>query len=159
MYDEALLQQIRDYLRQHGGTYTTAALRERLIRDGVPAGAVDQVLSEPQGSPYLGPPPPPAATQSRWNAKVFFAVLVLSVVVNLLVAGGALALAIQTNNGASFLVIPAALVAEIAAAVVYARKNTSVTVALVVALALSPVIAGVLLLGACLVFFAVLSQA
>jgi hypothetical protein len=158
MYDEALLQQIRDYLNQNRGTYTIEALRERLIRDGVPARAVDQVLAEPQPA-YGGPPPQPPASASRWNAKVFFAVLVLSVVVNLLVGGGALALAIQVNNGAPFLLVPAALVAEIAAAVVYARKNTSVTVALVVALALSPVIAGVLLLGACIAIFAALSQA
>src|SRR6185369_8051265 len=96
--------------------------------------------------------------QSRWNAKVFFAVLVLSVVVNLLIAGGSFALCVWADNGAPFLLVPVALVGEIAAAVIYARKNTSVTVALVVALALSPIIAGVLLLGACFVLFAVLSQ-
>ena len=159
MYDEALLQQIRDYLRQNGATYTTAALRERLIRDGVPAGAVDQVLAESQGSPYLGPAPQMApASRSPWSVKTFFGVLVASVVVNLAVGGGTCLLAAWANNGSPFILAALAIVAEVVAAVVYARKNTSVTVALVVALAMTPVVAFVLLLGACLVFFIVLGN-
>ena len=154
MYDERLLNQIREYVRQNRAAYTLDALRARMLRDGVPAEAIDHVLAEQQGSPYLGPAPEaaPGAAPSRFPILVFFGILALSVFVNIVVLIGAGFLSAEVNNSlAFFLVCGLAAVGEIVAAVAYAKKNPTVTVAIVVALAVTPIVIGALLLGACVV--------
>ncbi len=152
-YDEELLNRIREYVRQNMGTYTPEALRDRLIRDGAPAEAVDRVISETRGSPYYGPPPvpmPPASPARPLRASIVLLVITAGIVVNLAVAAGALFLAIQFNSALPWILCPLAVAAEIAGAIAYGRKSPSVTVGLVVGLVLTPIVAVVLLLGACI---------
>jgi hypothetical protein len=154
MFDEELLARIRAYIRTYEATFTHEALRERLIHDGAPAEAVDLVLAEMRRPPYLGPPAPGApGTEgpARWSARRFFGVVVLCVVANLVVIAAAGGLAAWAESGTVFGVVGlVGLVAEIAAIAVYAKRNDSVTaVGLVVALCLTPVVVGVLLVGAC----------
>jgi hypothetical protein len=154
MYDDVLLERIRDYLRANQATYTLEALRERLVADGAPPDAVDRVIAEMRASPYYGPAPAGASAvvpDSRWNVKKFFAVLAGVTTLNVLGVAGAAALSFATESAWAFGAVGLlALAAEIAAAVVYAKKNTTVTVALVVAIVLTPVVVGVLLAGACI---------
>jgi hypothetical protein len=150
MNDDPLRGQVREYIRQNRDRYTVEALRARLVGDGVPAEVVDEVLAETEGSPYLGPPAfsaPPAAR--RWSPLRIFLVVLGSLVLNLGVGGGVLALGLYTESIVPVLIAPLVVAAEIAAAVVYARRDHSVSLGIALGLVATPVAAAVLPLGFC----------
>jgi hypothetical protein len=153
MHDDVLLEQIRAYIRQYRATYTTDALRARLVADGAPADAVDAVIAELSQTPYYGPTPESAtgAPEKKWGYGRFFLVLGVSVLVNVCVIVGAFALAFQFSSGAPIFggLCLIAAAAEVALAVKYAKTNSAVTAGLIVAICLTPVAIGVLLLGVC----------
>jgi hypothetical protein len=159
MHDEALLEQIRAYFRQHRATYTLDALRERLIRDGAPPDAVGQVLVEmsgqpqpPPGSPYLGPAPTaPATGGTPWSFKTIFGLIVVVTIANLAVLGLSLYLAFATEVVLLFYVVAgAALVAEVVGIVHFASRNRSVSLGLLLGIIATPLVVALLLLGTCL---------
>lgn len=160
MPDEALLEQIRAYIRQHRTTYTLEALRDRLIRDGAPPDAVGRVLVEmtegrqppPPDSPYLGPAPsPPSGPAPKWSIKTIFALIVAVVLANLAGLGLTFYLAIESDL---FFVVwvfaGGALVAEVAGTVYFASRNRSVSLGLLLGIVATPIVVMLLLLGACL---------
>ncbi len=158
MDDEALLEQIRAYIRQHRATYTLEALRDRLIRDGAPPEAVGRVLVEmtegpqpPPSSPYLGPAPSPPPPATRWSFKTIFGLIVAVVVANLAGLGLSLWLAFSTELELLFyLVAGGGLVAEVIGVVVFASRNRSVSLGLLLGIVATPLVVGLLLLGTCL---------
>lgn len=161
MTDDELLEQIRGYVRQNQSTYTMDALRARLLADGAPAAAVDRVIAEQSASPYYGPAPvsPAGPPAERWTYGKFFLVLSLAVAANVGVVVGAffLAFTLDTSGMGGIAFIGTCLLAagaEVALAVRYAKRNSAITAGLLVAICLTPVAVGVLLLGACLVIIA-----
>ncbi len=160
MHDPELAERIRAYIEQNRATYTIQALRSRLIADGVPAEAVDAVIAEMSGSAPYGPPlqtPRTAPRGSTWRLGHFLLIVPLGVVANILVLTGAIAIYAYTYSNALFLLVGVgALVGEVLLAVKYAKSNSSVTAGLLVAICMTPVVVGVLLLGACIVLIATL---
>jgi hypothetical protein len=162
MPDEALLEEIRAYIRQHRSTYTLEALRDRLIRDGAPPDAVGRVLVEmtegrqppppPPDSPYLGPAPsPPSGSAARWSIKTIFALIVGVVLANLAGLGLTLYLAIESDLFALVWVFAGgALVAEVVGTVYFASRNRSVSLGLLLGIVATPIVVMLLLLGTCL---------
>jgi hypothetical protein len=159
MHDEALLEQIRAYIRQHRSTYTLEALRDRLIRDGAPPDAVGRVMVEmtegPQpavDSPYLGPAPsPPPSMAKKWSIKTIFAMILAVVIVN--IAGICLTLYIAFSTDLAFLFwvfAIGAIVAEVVAVVKFSSRNRSVSLGLLLGIVATPIVVVLLLLGTCL---------
>jgi len=152
MYDDAMLEQIRFYLRQNQSRYTIDALRARLVADGAPADAVERCIAELNASPYYGPAPGVAPTEpgQKWGVGKFFLVLALGVLVNVGVVAAATFASFALETGWAFGgVCLLAAAAEVYVAIVYAKKNSAVTAGLLVAIAVTPVIVVLLLIGVC----------
>lgn len=153
--DDDLYRQIREYLEANRANYTMPALRARLVSDGVPPEAVDRVIAEMSTVPYYGATPAPAVDEKPWGVGRFFLVCAASVVVNVGVIVGLFALMIWANSGwifalGSFL----AIAVEVYLAVRYAKQSSAVTAGILVAIVVTPVVVGVLLVGACFAMIA-----
>lgn len=154
-HDDELLARVREYIAQNRMIYSVEALRARLIKDGVPPEVVDRVLIEPPQSPYLGPSPAAAPeTSRRWSPGKIVGIVAGTVVLNLLLGAGIVSLVVWTELPWFGILAPVVVGAEIAYAVVYSKRNPSVTVGLVLAVVLTPVAVVILLLGACLLLIA-----
>jgi hypothetical protein len=153
MYDDELIERLRGYVRENRGTYTTEAMRARLIKDGAPADAVDMVLAE--AAPYAPPDAPAADTGARqFPVWPFVGVAALSVAANVAVIFAAVIIALGSESGGAVAaVLLLGLGLEIAAAAAIGRWARMPSRGLLVALTLTPVAVAALTAGACFAMF------
>ncbi len=153
MEDEDLLDRIRVYVRANRTTFTTEAMRKRLLKDGVPSEAIDRVFAENAAEPRVQPDEeekPSISTEDLVYVVLgVFAVSCIAIVLNTVAA------AALTAGGWPELVIvySAGLVVMFMAAVSYVRSRGVRNVRIVIAIALIPLVIGGALMGACFAIF------
>jgi hypothetical protein len=152
MYDEALLAKIRDYISRNRASFTLDALRRKLIEEGVPADAIDVAIAQLYPDPYRGPSPvaQPGTNRSWTVGRVVLTMLGITIL-NLVVGAASIWAGIALDSGIPFLAgCGGLLVAEIAGAIYFARRNGSLSIGLVLGIVLSPVAAVAILFGLCI---------
>lgn len=161
MSDPNLINQIKSYLKANEGKFSIEALRLQLIKDGAPADAVDQAISElygtkaqspPPASPYLGPPPvQQQVVPTKFHFGRFFVWLSGTVLANVVGAGVCIWLLTTNLPGLMFLVaIPLVLAEIVAIVLLFRRDRNSDASGVMVGLILSPVVIFCLLFGICM---------
>jgi hypothetical protein len=152
MQDDQLLARLRQYLEQNRSAFTIEALRKKLIAEGVPPDAVDLAIAQTFPNAYSGPGVVPAvAPRHGWSVVRILLVIGASAIFNAaLIFGGGL-LMITNEVWAIPVVVGGALifVAEVVGAIVVSRRNSSVTLGLLLGIVATPPLVILILAGAC----------
>ena len=152
MHDDQLIARLRQYLEQNRSAFTIEALRKKLIAEGVPPDAVDLAIAQTFPNAYSGPGVvPPAAPRAGWSVVKILLLIGASAIFNAaLIFGGGL-LMITNEVWAIPVMVGGALifVAEVVGAIVVSRRNSSVTLGLLLGIVATPPLVILILAGAC----------
>ncbi len=152
MHDPELIARLRRYLEEHKSTYTIDALRKKLIAEGVAPDAVDLAISQSFPNAYAGPAgTPPAPPRRGWSVLTILLVIGASAIFNAgLIFGGGLLMIVE--DAWTFPVLFGGLtilVAEITGAVLFSKRNSAVTLGLILGIVATPPLVILVLAGTC----------
>lgn len=152
MHDEQLNERLRQYLEQHRSTYTVDALRKKLIAEGVAPDAVDLAIAQTFPNAYAGPGTAPEAPVSRgWSVLTILLIIGVSAIFNAaLIFGGGL-LMISNDVWTIPVILGGAMIfaGEIIGAVVVSKRNSNVTLGLILGIVATPPLIILILAGTC----------